>query len=66
MTSHKTSVAYTKKCLLLPKSPGVPTDLDQPQLALAGCCARVGARFPVGSASDVEGPGARGMPAVRA
>lgn len=42
MTSHKTSVVYTKKCLLLPKSPGVPADLDQPQLALAGpiviCC----------------------------
>lgn len=30
MTSHKTSVVYTKKCLLLPKSPGVPADLDQP------------------------------------
>lgn len=38
----QTSVVYTKKCLLLPKSPGVPADLDQPQLALAGpiviCC----------------------------
>lgn len=42
MTSHKTSVVYTNKCLLLPKSPGAPADLDQPRLALARpiiiCC----------------------------